>query len=177
MLEIRKANIADLKDIIELYDIVIDDMRNTQYDLGWEKDMYPSHQYIKDSIINNELYIGVNHHQIVSAMMLNHHNNEEYQNINWLVNVNDEQMIVIHTLAVLPVCRGQGIAKEMVKHAISLSKQNQYQSIRLDVLEGNIPAMRLYEGLGFQYLDTIAVDIAGEDLNFLVYELNCSNNK
>jgi ribosomal protein S18 acetylase RimI-like enzyme len=42
-----------------------------------------------------------------------------------------------------------------MKFAIQFSKDNNIKSIRLDVNEKNIPAIKLYEKSGFQYVDTV----------------------
>lgn len=170
MLEIRLAKISDYEKIKELYYSVIDDMKDTLYDLGWEKDLYPSNQYIQQSIEDNQLYIGIDNEKIVSTMILNHHNNEEYKDVEWLVEASQEEVIVIHTLAVSPLFRSKGIAEKMVKDAIRLAEEKRYKALRLDVLKGNLPAMKLYEKVGFNHIDTRKVDV-GDYLDFLIYEL------
>ena len=57
----------------------------------------------------------------------------------------DEGSIV--EIAVHPAYRRQGIAKEMILSAIS---DNSLKEIYLEVRESNLPAIRLYESLGFE---------------------------
>ena len=64
-----------------------------------------------------------------------------------------------------------GYAKAMVQRAIDLARANGMKAIRLDVLEGNIPAENLYIGFGFQYMATLKMYY--EDTgwtNFRLYE-------
>lgn len=46
-------------------------------------------------------------------------------------------------------------AKAMVRKAIEIAKREHMKALRLVVLGGNIPAERLYTGLGFKYMDTL----------------------
>ncbi len=53
------------------------------------------------------------------------------------------------------------------QHSIKL----QAKSIRLDVYEGNMPAIRLYEKCGFKYIDTVDLGLGNYGLNwFRLYE-------
>ncbi len=45
--------------------------------------------------------------------------------------------------------RGQGIGEKLLKELISYAKANHYQSIRLDVIDRNQRAKKLYERVGF----------------------------
>ena len=63
--------------------------------------------------------------------------------------------MVIHALGVDPEKAGKGYGRKMVQFAIDTARQNQQKVIRLDVLKGNVPAERLYSGMGFCYLHTL----------------------
>ena len=59
----------------------------------------------------------------------------------------------------------------MVKKALDMARENGRAAVRLDVLEDNLPAKRLYEGMGFRY--TGHVKLFYEDTgitDFLLYE-------
>ncbi len=54
-----------------------------------------------------------------------------------------------------------------IEHAGNLS----FKSIRLDVYEKNLPAIKLYEKYGFQYIDTVDLGLDQYGLNwFYLYE-------
>lgn len=171
MLHIRQAQEEEYQSVRAFYYALIDMMQSTEYKPGWEKGVYPSDEYLLESILNQTLYIGQVDGEIVAAMIVNHDCNEGYTNISWGVDASKEEITVIHALGVLPSCGGKGFAKIMVEKAISLAKTTGQKALRLDVLSGNLPAEKLYTGMGFQYRNTTTMYY--EDTgwtNFLLYE-------
>lgn len=67
----------------------------------------------------------------------------------------DSELLIIHALGVHSDFYGKGYAKAMVQKAIDIAKETGMKAIRLDVLGGNIPAERLYQGFGFRYMATL----------------------
>ena len=55
----------------------------------------------------------------------------------------------IANVAVLPQFRGRGIAKKLIEHAESHAKEKGVKKLMLEVRASNIPAISLYEKLGF----------------------------
>lgn len=171
MLTIRLAEKQEFDDVRSFYHSLIDAMQSAQYKPGWEKDVYPSNEYLHDAIHAEQLYIGTIGEKIACAMIVNHAYNESYANTKWPTDALPEEITVIHALGVHPNFSGRGLAKELVRLAIALAKESRQKVIRLDVLGSNVPAEKLYTGLGFQYIDTIRMyyeDTGWTD--FKVYE-------
>lgn len=145
----------DYEQIRDFYYMVTDSLENSEFGPGWIKDIYPAQEFLRESIKKGELYIGELDDQIVSCMVVNHEYNESYKEISWSIEAEDTEILVIHALGVAPAFSGRGIAKQMVQSVIEMARENDMKTIRLDVLEGNIPAEKAYTKLGFQYLDTI----------------------
>jgi len=57
--------------------------------------------------------------------------------------------LLMDGIAVSSECRGQGIGTKLFAALIDYAKQNDYTAIRLDVIDTNPDAKRLYERLGF----------------------------
>ena len=155
MLQIRRANDDDYIRVRDFYYTLIDAMENAEFKPGWEKDIYPTQEFLINSIQAGELYIGELGGNIAACMVVNHEYNEGYQKIHWSISAADAELLVIHALGILPEISGNGFAKQMVQYVIQMAQKNSMKTIRLDVLEGNIPAERAYLKMGFQYLDTI----------------------
>lgn len=154
---IRKAREEEFEAERQFYHAVTDDMRSYDYDIGWEKDVYPSPSFLYASISNGELFVAVVNEEIVAAMVVNHECNEGYQKVNWKQTLNNGQFTVIHALCVATKMSGHGIAKAMVRHAIDYSRQMGMKAVRLDVFEGDVPASHLYQSQGFIYQGSTAM--------------------
>ena len=79
---------------------------------------------------------------------------------------------MLHALGVLPGYHGHGLGKKLVGAAAGLATQAGCRAIRLDVLEGNLPARWLYERMGFHYI--CRTELFYEDtgrMGFWMYEL------
>lgn len=155
MLTIRTATRDDSGSVKEFYDSLIDTMEDAAFRPGWEKDVYPTREYLNEAIENDELYIGQEEGEMAACMVVDHKYNDGYRDVPWSVEAADAELWVIHALGVHPAFSGRGIAKQMVQRVIELARENGIKTIRLDVLEGNLPAERAYTKMGFRYLDTI----------------------
>lgn len=155
MLQFRAANQEDYIHVRDFYYSLIDEMADAAYKPGWEKDVYPTQEFLMESISRGELYIGELDGRIASCMVVNHAYNDGYKSVSWSVEAKDSELFVIHALGVHPLFSGKGIAKQMVQKVIEKAGRNGIKAIRLDVLEGNIPAEKAYTKLGFVYRGTI----------------------
>jgi len=152
---IRKADPDEFQAVRALYHAVIDRIGGSRDSVGWKKDIYPSPEFLKDSLRNGELFLADEGGTVIGAMVLNHRYNEEYRTFPWPTQADDSEITVIHALGVHPLYRGRGTAKQMVRFAMDYARAHQQKVIRLDVLKGNRHAEKLYSGMGFQYLHTL----------------------
>ncbi|HLK60359.1 MAG TPA: GNAT family N-acetyltransferase [Chthonomonadaceae bacterium] len=58
-------------------------------------------------------------------------------------------LINIHDLSVLPTHRGQGVGRLLLEAVAQKARELGCCKLTLEVLENNLPARRLYEGVGF----------------------------
>lgn len=155
MLKIRKAAEEEYEEVVEFYYDLIDALAETEYKPGWKKDIYPTREFLEEAIKKQELYLGRKDGKILSCMILNHSCHENYKKISWRIQAEEQEVLVIHALGVHPAFSGQGIAKQMVQKAIKIAEKEKGKTIRLDVLQGNIPAEKAYLKMGFQYCGTV----------------------
>lgn len=78
-MNIVKAQENQYADVRCFYHSLIDGMQGYPYDIGWKKDIYPSPEFLQKSIADGELYVGIEHDEIISAMVLNHQCNDGYK--------------------------------------------------------------------------------------------------
>ena len=97
------------------------------------------------------MYLYKENGQIVSAMAVTMYQGDDYHPIEWLQSLKDNEVAVIHILAVSPDYQGKGIGTMMISESIRLAKTNGMKGIRLDALASNTPAHKIYKNLGFEY--------------------------
>ena len=62
---------------------------------------------------------------------------------------------LVGNVAVLPVCRRRGIARKLVIAGLDFIREQGGTLAVLDVIDGNLPAFKLYESLGFEHYTSI----------------------
>ena len=81
----------------------------------------------------------------------------------------DSELLVVHALGVHPQFSRRGIAGRMARHVIAMAAQNGIKTVRLDVLEGNLPPEKAYTKVGFRYVETARMFY--EDTGWTNYKL------
>ena len=168
-MNLRIATIEEFENIRGFYHYITDWLDTVHYGPGWKKDIYPSPEELTDALNNKQLWVYEINGEYAGGMIINSVPNDGYSQVNWNVDCEDDEVTLIHALGVKPEYQGRGIASEMVKHAINLAKTKKHKALRLDVLQGNLPAERLYPKLGFVFVDT--VEMFYEDTGLANYEL------
>ena len=148
-LELATQN--DFDAIITFYDDVTERTPEMATYARWSKGKHPTVEGIRAYIDEGSMYLYRESGAIVGAMAVTMYQGEDYHDINWMQQVADDKVAVIHILAVSPDAQGKGIGSKMIREAIRLAIDNGMQAIRLDALASNTPAHRLYERLGFEY--------------------------
>ncbi len=166
---IRKAETDEYEAVRSFYHSLIDAVAELPYGAGWVKDVYPSPEFLEESVRDGCLFIGTQDGSIAAAMVLNHECNDGYRGFAWPTEASDEEITVIHALGVHPAYGRRGYAGQMVRFAIDRARREKQKVIRLDVLKGNLPAEKLYSGIGFRYLHTLPLFY--EDTGWTEYEL------
>ncbi len=171
-MEIRQALREEFDEVRSFYHTLIDEMRDAEYKPGWKKGIYPSDAGLREALEAGWLYTGREADGgIAAAMIVNARSNDGYRQAQWPTPAGDGETAMIHTLGVMPCRGGRGLGGEMVRYAIGLARRQGKKAVRLDVLNGNLPAERLYTGAGFQYVQTVSMfyeDTGWTD--FLLYE-------
>ncbi len=143
-IEIKKINPQEIDKVCEILANVIAHMRKigfTQWDEG-----YPRRDILEADIARKDLYGAYIGDTLAGFTVINNYQDSEYESIKWL---SEGTFFVIHRLQVDPTFRGQGIAYALMLYAEQLAKSHNGKAIRLDTRFDNIPAIKLYEKLGY----------------------------
>ena len=144
------ASVSDKKEILDLYKAAIDKVNTTSVRLGWNIDIYPNAEFVESAISRGEMCILREDGRIVSAAVVNHTVNPEYDDIAWEVPGPSEKIATIHALAVIPDKQGDKISYKMLSDIDEYCRQNGDLAIHLDVIDTNIPAYKLYTRNGYK---------------------------
>ena len=166
----RKAEKEDFDKIRSLYWTMIDREQDDPSFPHWKKGIHPSDVMIQNSIDKEELYVLADSDEIAACVIANDEKVDGYADAPW--QIDSEEVIVLHVLAVHPDHRGKGLARTLVENVIELERKAGKKALRLDVIKNNTTAEKLYQKLGFQYIQTktLYYDVVGE-MTFKLYEL------
>lgn len=165
MHDIKLCSISEAEEIFKIYD----DCRKAMQSAGiyqWQNE-YPTVETVKQDIEDKNLYGYYEGEKCVGAVSINTHQDEEYKEIDW--KGPDENVIVIHRLAVNPDFQAKGIARLLMDFAEDFAKKENYSAIRLDSYSQNKRAVKFYESRGYQKRGECF--FAGRDKPFYCYEL------
>ena len=165
----RKAEKEDFYKIRSLYWNLIDQEQNDPSFPHWKKGIHPSDEMIQNSIDREELYVLADGGDIAACVIANAEKVDGYSDAPW--QIDSDEVIVLHVLAVHPNHRGKGLARRLVENVIEQGRKARKKVLRLDVIENNTTAEKLYQKLGFRYIQTkrLYYDVVGE-MTFKLYE-------
>ena len=153
-MQIRQAKSSEFISVRNFYWNLIEQMTGHKNAIGWKIGIYPSDEYLSESIRRNELYVLDSEDGYSACVIVNRFYNEGYNGCPWKVNCTSNEILVLHALAVRPNVQGKGIGKLVVQDLIEMAKASGKKSVRLDILKGNIAAERLYTKMGFVYIQS-----------------------
>ena len=139
-MEIRKASVQDLDQIMQIYEKAREFMRTNGNAEQWG-DEYPSRELIEQDF--DRMYLCIEKEQIACVFYYAVEEDDDYRWINgkWL---NEEPYAVVHRVA------STGIVKGAASYCLDWA-YSQIPNIRMDTYADNIPMQRLLEKCGFQY--------------------------
>lgn len=156
MITLRKAKIEQSQTILEFYQNTIDSIKGSEFKPKWSRD-YPNLEFIEKSIEKKELHICSKDNEIIACAVLNNHFNPEYENINWICDAKPHEIIIIHAFAVDSNHTGKGIGKEVFNQIKANAFKNNIMTIRIDIIDGNIGARKVFKKFGFEYVDSAEI--------------------
>lgn len=152
---IRLANKSDAIYIQEVLDDAKELFRQDGSDQWQDLDNYPNINTTLKDIEKEQMYIYEKDNKIVGCIVLSKEKEQAYNHIHngaWLSN---DIYYVIHRLAVRNNYYHQGIAKELIKYTIELTKKDDVHSIKIDTKKENQRMLSLLKGIGFKEVGII----------------------
>lgn len=145
----RKAKKTDLDAIAAIYSRIHTEEEEGRATIGWIRGIYPEKATAEAALCRNDLYIEEQDGKIVGTAIINGIQVPEYAQAPWRYDVPEDQVCVLHTLVIDPLCKGRGLGKAFVAfyEQTALSQGRPY--LRIDTNARNAAARALYKSLGY----------------------------
>lgn len=149
--DFRLAEASELGEITELYYGSIRHLQELKID-QWDE-IYPNEKVLAGDIMNREMYVLTDGSRILSCVVINEEQDEEYKTGDW--KYREGRIAVIHRLCVRHDCQGLGLGRITMGFVERHIKAAGYCAIRLDAFSENYISRKLYEKLGYTYAGTV----------------------
>lgn len=147
---IRKATENDIDKISEIIDEIHTAEENGELTIGWIRDVYPTVKTIEDALVRNDIFVLEDGDEIIGAAIINNIQVDVYSKAKWEYEAADDEVMVLHTLMILPKCSGKGYGKKFVEFYESYAKDKGCNYLRMDTNERNLKARKMYAGMGYK---------------------------
>lgn len=150
-IQFRAAEEKDLAEVYTFYKEVCLHQVQEEYSPDWHMDVYPSGKDLEEHIQKQEMYLCRTEGKIAGAFVLSDGEDPIYKGAFWKVPCADDEVMVLHLLAVHPSFRGHGLAMYMLDAMKCIVHKKHRKAVHLDVVQGNLAADRLYLKAGFVF--------------------------
>ena len=161
----RKGTLSDTGAVYRCYCELLDYEEKNGANTVWKKGVYPTERTALEAIEAGDMYVFEENGEILASVIIDGRQPAEYDSVPWTCEAEEGEVYVIHTLCVSPRAAGQGVGTAAVRFAAEMGRQNNKKAIRLDTGAQNIPAVRLYEKLGFRRAGEGKILLGREILN------------
>lgn len=166
-----QATPADVDLVLPVYQAAVRKMKEmgiSQWSLT-----YPNAEVLREDAEQGTLFALEAEGQFLAAVVLNHDEAPEYQQVAWEDTTG--KAIVIHRFAVDPATQGQGIGRELLRHAEDHARAQGYTSIRIDTKSDNPVAIHVYKSNGYRVCEEM-VYMYESEIPYVCFEKLLSAN-
>lgn len=154
MKKLINAEKSDFDRIRSIYLEIINNTPNMKKYVKWEYGKHPNDDMLNKYIDDGDMYMFMENETILGVVALTFYQTEEYDSVDWKADASGNEIMVVHLLGVTPKEQGNGYARKIIEAALDEGRKRGAKVCRLDALSTNIPAQKLYEGIGFEYRET-----------------------
>ena len=159
----RKATLNDFNRIVEIYDELHTEQekQNSSVSIGWKRGVYPTESTAQTAIASGEMFVEEADGVIVASARINHVQLDEYAEVKWKYPASNDEIMVLHTLAVSPKVKRNGYGTKFMKFYEQYSLENGCRYLRIDTWEKNLVARALYKKLGYNEVGVVTSEFNG----------------
>ncbi len=155
-MEVRKAQKSDIDSIEQIYDRVHDAEEKGLSTVGWIRNVYPTRKTAEDALQRGDLFVMEDGDRIVAVAVINQIQVPEYKDAEWKHAAAEEEVMVLHGLAVDPLEKGKGIGRKFVAFYEDYAGQHGCPALRMDTNLKNARARKLYHTLGYEEIGVVS---------------------
>ena len=156
---IQKAVLEDLEEIEATYDEHFSYEAEHGAFTVFRKGIYPTRKDAESAIRAGTLYVARVDGRIAGSVIVDHEQPPKYAEIPWPHAWGKSEVMVIHLLMVRPSMSGRGLATSLLQFSLKLATDRGCKAMRLDTGSQNIPAVSLYQKLGFQVVASASMKV------------------
>ena len=158
---IKKATINDIPYIVEIYNEICDAQDEGKLSVSWIKGVYPTEDTALAALKRDDLFIIEERGKIVGTGVINQNQMAAYYDADWKYPANDEDVMVLHTLAISTSVGRKGYGSAFVKYYEDYAREKGCYYLRMDTNAINKTARALYKKLGYDEIGMIPCDFNG----------------
>ncbi len=149
-MEIRRAEVTDIDDIAKIYEKIHDEEEQGLTTTGWIRNVYPIKKTAEDALSREDLFVMTDENKVVAAAVINQIQVDEYKYAKWKCPAKDDEIMVLHCLAVAPFHKNKGYGKAFVAYYEKYAEEHGCVALRMDTNAKNARARNLYQCLGYE---------------------------
>ena len=146
---IRKATDCDIEAIAGIYARIHEAEAAGRLTTGWLKDVYPTEATARAALDAGDLFVLEDGGRIVAAARINQFQVPDYALVDWRYPACDDEVMVLHTLTVDPLCFGRGYARQFLDFYEAYALDSGCEVLRIDTNAKNASARKMYARRGY----------------------------
>ncbi len=154
-MKIREAIKNDIDAIEAIYENIHDGEEKGLTTCGWIRGVYPTRKTAEDALKRNDLFVMEDENKIVAVAVINQNQMNDYKYAAWKHIAKDNEIMVLHGLAVDPHQKSKGYGRAFVAFYENYAKEHGCMALRMDTNVRNARARSLYQKLGYEEIDIV----------------------
>lgn len=160
---IRKAAVDECDAVTALYELAHDAESAGIIHTGWKRGIYPTEETVRAALLRDDLFVLCEKEKIIGAAIINQIQPHEYRSGQWMYQVKNEQVMVIHTLFIDPSRSHQGCGTAFLDFYEKYAAENGCTHLRLDTNAVNTAARTFYRKNGYREAGSVKTVFNGID--------------
>lgn len=145
----RKAEDCDIKKVSDIYNLIHTQEEKENTGIGWIRDVYPTYETAKNAFERDDLFVAEENNEVIGAAIINKVQVDSYKYGNWMYEAEDDEVMVLHTLVISPLCANKGYGKGFVDFYEKYALSRNCRYLRMDTNANNKRARAMYKKLGY----------------------------